>query len=91
MSVPLPPLLQTAVDFLFQGVWEKSLQAPESASHQLGLKCLCQASGQLLKQVLHPFLRKRKKKKQLKGRDLMVFSIFAPYHSKSLQMLLLLS
>jgi hypothetical protein len=32
----------------------------------------------------------KRKKKQLKGRDLMV-SFFAPYHSKSLQMLLLFS
>jgi hypothetical protein len=31
------------------------------------------------------------KKKQLKGRDLMVFSVFVPYHSKSLQTLSLFS
>jgi hypothetical protein len=32
------------VSFFLQGVWEKSLQASESASLQFSLNCLCQAS-----------------------------------------------
>jgi hypothetical protein len=47
---PLLPLSQAvqdeeAMSFFLQGVWEKSLQAPESASLQFRLNCLCQASG----------------------------------------------
>jgi hypothetical protein len=38
----------------------------------------------LVRQIPQPSLREKKKKK-LKGRDLTVFSIFAPYHNKSLQ------
>jgi hypothetical protein len=43
----------------------------------------------MVKQIPQPSLRG--KNKQLKGRDFMVFSIFAPYHKKSLQMLSLFS
>jgi hypothetical protein len=47
----------------------------------------------LIKQVLQPALRGwgRGVRGELKGRDLMVFSIFAPYCSKSLQMFSLFS
>jgi hypothetical protein len=44
----------------------------------------------LVKQIPQPALRE-KKRKHLKSRDLMVFSVFAPYQSKSLQMLPLFS
>jgi hypothetical protein len=50
----------------------------------LGLAKFVSHLVKLVKQFLQPALRKReKKKKQLKGRDLMVFFIFAPYHSKA--------
>jgi hypothetical protein len=49
----------------------------------LGLTIFVKQLVKLVKQVLRPALRKRKKKKQLKVRDLTVFSVFAPYCSKS--------
>jgi hypothetical protein len=57
------------VSFFLQGVWEKSLQAPESASLQFRFNSL--SSIRLVKRVPQPALRERKKKKkQLKGKNL---------------------
>jgi hypothetical protein len=42
---PPPHFALMAVSFFLQGVWEKSLQTPESASLQFRFNCLCQASG----------------------------------------------
>jgi hypothetical protein len=50
----------------------------------LGLTVIAKHLVKLVKQVLQPALKGRKK--QLKGREHMVFSVFVPYCSKSLQM-----
>jgi hypothetical protein len=60
----------------------------------LGLTVFVKHLVKLVKQVLQPALREKKEKnktKQLKDRDLEVFSVFGPYQSKSLQMLSLFS
>jgi hypothetical protein len=65
------------VSFFLQGIWEKSLKAPENANLQFRLK-LSSSSISLTGFAAYP-----QGKKKVKRQRPQVFSIFAPYQAKA--------